>query len=87
MYFVDQLIGMGAQIVQCDPHRVLVNGPSALQGGHITSPDIRAGMALIIAALGAKGTTTVENIQMIDRGYERLDEKRTQLNARIQRID
>jgi UDP-N-acetylglucosamine 1-carboxyvinyltransferase len=87
MYFVDQLIGMGAQIVQCDPHRVLVNGPSPLQGGHISSPDIRAGMALIIAALSAKGPTTIENVQMIDRGYERLDEKLNQLNARVERID
>lgn len=86
MYFVDQLIGMGSQIVQCDPHRVLVNGPSSLQGRLISSPDIRAGMALIIAALCAKGTTTIENVQMIDRGYEQLDTKLNQLNALVERV-
>ncbi|NKB25128.1 MAG: UDP-N-acetylglucosamine 1-carboxyvinyltransferase [Kiritimatiellae bacterium] len=87
MYFVDQLIGMGAQIVQCDPHRVLVNGPARLHGYHMASPDIRAGMALVIAALCAKGKSIIENAQVIDRGYERIDEKLQALGADIVRED
>lgn len=87
MYFVDQLIGMGASMVQCDPHRVLVSGPSALRGNKINSPDIRAGMALILAALCADGETRIDNIQMIDRGYEQLDEKLRSMGAVIERID
>lgn len=86
MYFVDQLISMGAQIVQCDPHRVLVTGPARLQRGMISSPDIRAGMALIIAGLCAAGETRIGNIAMIDRGYENLDEKLRSLGARVERI-
>lgn len=87
MYFVDQLISMGAQIVQCDPHRVVVNGPSRLHGTRMSSPDIRAGMALIIAALRAKGESVIENAQVIDRGYERIDEKLRSLGADIVRVD
>lgn len=85
MYFVDQLIGMGASLVQCDPHRVLVSGPSVLRPGMISSPDIRAGMALIIAGLCADGETRIENIQMIDRGYEALEKKLQALGADIKR--
>ena len=85
MYFVDRLLEMGAHIVQCDPHRVVVAGPARLQGTHQTSPDIRAGMALIIAALCAKGESVIENAQMVDRGYERLDERLRTLGADIVR--
>ena len=85
MYFVDRLLEMGAHIVQCDPHRVVVAGPARLHGTHQTSPDIRAGMALIIAALCAKGASVIENAQMVDRGYERLDERLRALGADIVR--
>jgi UDP-N-acetylglucosamine 1-carboxyvinyltransferase len=85
MYFVDRLLEMGAHIVQCDPHRVVVNGPARLHGTHQTSPDIRAGMALIIAALCAKGESVIENAQVVDRGYEQLDEKLRALGADIVR--
>ncbi len=87
MVWVDRLVGMGARIVQCDPHRVLVTGPSPLYGSHQTSPDIRAGMALILAALCAKGESVIENAQMIDRGYERVDERLRQLGADVRRED
>ncbi len=86
MFFVDHLIGMGARIVLCDPHRVVVVGPSKLYGNQVTSPDIRAGMALVIAALCAEGTSTLFNIRQIDRGYEHLETKLQQLGANIQRI-
>jgi UDP-N-acetylglucosamine 1-carboxyvinyltransferase len=85
MYFVDRLLEMGAHIVQCDPHRVVVNGPARLHGTHQTSPDIRAGMALIVAALCAKGESVIENAQVVDRGYEQLDEKLRALGADIVR--
>jgi UDP-N-acetylglucosamine 1-carboxyvinyltransferase len=85
MYFVDQLIGMGAHIVQCDPHRVIVSGATRLQGMHIASPDIRAGMALVIAALAARGVSRIDNAQSIDRGYEALDEKLRALGADVVR--
>jgi len=87
MVWVDRLVSMGARIVQCDPHRVLVNGPCPLSGSHQTSPDIRAGMALILAALSANGESTIENAQMIDRGYERVDERLRALGADIRRED
>ncbi|MEC8025309.1 MAG: UDP-N-acetylglucosamine 1-carboxyvinyltransferase [Myxococcota bacterium] len=86
MFFVDHLIGMGAKIILCDPHRVVVVGPSALYGSRVESPDVRAGMALVIAALAAKGQTTIGNIRQIDRGYERLDEKLRALGASIERV-
>jgi len=86
MYFVDHLIGMGARIVQCDPHRVVVTGPALLNGGKVTSPDIRAGMALLIAALCARGETTILNAESIDRGYEGVDEELRRLGANIKRI-
>lgn len=85
MYFVDRLLEMGATLVQCDPHRVLVSGPTQLRAQHITSPDIRAGMALVIAALCAKGKTVIEQAEMIDRGYERLDARLRSLGADIVR--
>ena len=87
MVFVDRLIEMGAQIVPCDPHRVVVQGPARLHGIHMTSPDIRAGMAMVIAALCARGESVIENVQMIDRGYERLDERLRALGAAIVRED
>ncbi len=86
MFFVDSLIAMGAQIVFCDPHRVVVVGPSNLFGGTLESPDVRAGMALLIAALCAKGTSTIYNIRQIDRGYERIEEKLQALGANIERL-
>ncbi len=86
LFFVDRLISMGAQIVLCDPHRAVVIGRSVLHGDEITSPDIRAGMALILAALCAKGTSTVQNINQIDRGYERLEERLQAIGARIRRV-
>ncbi len=85
MYFVDYLIGMGAGIVVCDPHRVLVTGPSRLHGTNMASPDIRAGMALLIAALCAKGESVIHNAQTIDRGYERIEERLRALGADIVR--
>lgn len=86
MYFVDHLIGMGARIVQCDPHRIVVTGPSKLQGSYVTSPDIRAGMALLIAALCAKGPTEIMNAGSIDRGYENVETELRKLGANIERI-
>jgi UDP-N-acetylglucosamine 1-carboxyvinyltransferase len=85
-FFTDYLVRMGARITLCDPHRVLVQGPTAFKGGeHISSPDIRAGMAVLLAALAAKGETRISNIQQIDRGYERVEEKLRALGAHIRR--
>jgi UDP-N-acetylglucosamine 1-carboxyvinyltransferase len=86
MYFVDRLIEMGARIVPCDPHRVVVTGPSKLHGMHISSPDIRAGMAMLLAALCARGESVIDNAQSIDRGYERVDEALVALGADIRRV-
>ncbi len=86
MYFVDHLISMGARIVQCDPHRVVVTGPTTLQGTTVSSPDIRAGIALVIAALAARGQTTILNADSIDRGYEEIDSRLRALGADITRI-
>jgi UDP-N-acetylglucosamine 1-carboxyvinyltransferase len=85
MYFTDKLVGMGAQIVLCDPHRCIVQGPVKLFGEKLESPDIRAGMALVIAALAAEGVSIIHNVGQIDRGYERRDEKLRALGARIER--
>jgi UDP-N-acetylglucosamine 1-carboxyvinyltransferase len=85
LFFVDSLIGMGARIILCDPHRAIVVGGQRLQGAEITSPDIRAGMALLLAALNAKGTSVIHNIHQIDRGYERIDERLNALGAKITR--
>lgn len=87
MFFVDKLISMGARIVLCDPHRALVAGPSELHAGVVESPDIRAGMAILLAALCARGTSTINNVRQIDRGYERIDERLNALGARIRRVD
>ena len=86
MFFVDKLVTMGAQIVLCDPHRAVVVGPSRLLGRRLESPDIRAGMAMLIAALAAEGESTIDNIQQIERGYERIDERLTALGASIERV-
>lgn len=86
MYFTDKLVQMGARIILCDPHRVLVQGPNTLQGEPLESPDIRAGMALVIAALCARGTSVIRNIGQIERGYERIDEKLRALGAKIRRV-
>jgi UDP-N-acetylglucosamine 1-carboxyvinyltransferase len=88
LFFVDRLIGMGARVVLCDPHRALVQGPAALRGepGGIPSPDIRAGIALVIAALAAEGHTVIRSIEQIDRGYEDIDGKLAALGARITRV-
>ncbi len=86
MYFTDKLVAMGASIILCDPHRVVVVGPAPLQGGVVESPDIRAGMALLIAALGARGTSRIRNVGQIERGYEAIDERLRGLGARIERI-
>ena len=85
LYFVDSLRQMGAQIVQCDPHRVVVTGPSQLYAGSFTSPDIRAGIALVIAALAAKGVSTINNAKVIDRGYVAVEENLKALGANIER--
>ena len=87
LFFVDKLIAMGAQIILCDPHRAVVVGPSRLYGQPVSSPDIRAGMALVLAALAAEGRTTIGNIGQIDRGYERIDDKLRALGAQIERIE
>ena len=76
---------MGAQIVLCDPHRALISGPTRLHGETLTSPDIRAGMALLIAALCAKGESQIFNIQQIDRGYEKIEQRLQSLGAKIER--
>jgi UDP-N-acetylglucosamine 1-carboxyvinyltransferase len=83
MYFTDKLIGMGAQIVLCDPHRCIVQGPSQLIGEKVESPDIRAGLALVLAALSAKGKSVISNVGQIDRGYERIEENLRGLGAKI----
>jgi UDP-N-acetylglucosamine 1-carboxyvinyltransferase len=86
LFFVDKLISMGARIVLCDPHRAVVTGPSELHGNDMDSPDIRAGMALLVAALCATGTSRINNVGQIERGYERIDERLNALGARIQRV-
>jgi UDP-N-acetylglucosamine 1-carboxyvinyltransferase len=85
LFFVDKLISMGAEITICDPHRAIVIGPRRLRGQRVSSPDIRAGMAMLIAALCAQGETEIHNIREIDRGYERIDERLRALGARIER--
>ena len=87
LFFTDRLIGMGANIILCDPHRAVIVGPSPLHGSQMSSPDIRAGMSLLIAALCAEGKSVIQNIEQIDRGYERLDERLTEMGASIQRVE
>jgi len=86
LFFVDKLVAMGARITLCDPHRAIVSGPSRLHGERVESPDIRAGMAMLIAALAAEGTSEIGNIRQIDRGYEQIDERLRALGARIERV-
>ncbi|HEX2990451.1 MAG TPA: UDP-N-acetylglucosamine 1-carboxyvinyltransferase, partial [Anaerolineales bacterium] len=86
MYFTDKLVGMGARIILCDPFRCLVQGPNQLYSENLESPDIRAGMSLLLAALTAKGTSTVRNIRQIERGYENVDNKLRDLGANIKRV-
>ncbi len=85
MFFTDKLVSMGAQIVLCDPHRCIITGPSKLYGEKVESPDIRAGMTLVLAALAAQGTSTIRNVGQIDRGYEDVDGKLRSLGAKIER--
>jgi len=87
MFFVDKLIGMGARIVLCDPHRAVISGPSKLHGTELISPDVRAGMAMLIAAMCAEGNSVIRNIYQIERGYEHLEERLSSLGARIKRIE
>ena len=87
MFFTDKLVAMGARIILCDPHRVVVVGPSSLRGARVESPDIRAGMAILIAALGARGTSVIRNAGQIERGYESIDRRLEKLGARIERRD
>ncbi|KPK65289.1 MAG: UDP-N-acetylglucosamine 1-carboxyvinyltransferase [Gemmatimonas sp. SG8_38_2] len=87
MFFADKLTAMGARIVICDPHRAVVVGPTTLRGSVVESPDIRAGMAILIAALGADGRSEIHNIGQIERGYERIDERLRQLGASIERVE
>jgi UDP-N-acetylglucosamine 1-carboxyvinyltransferase len=86
LFFTDKLVAMGARIIVCDPHRAVVTGPAKLYAERMESPDIRAGMALLIAALCAEGTSRIGNIGQIDRGYERIDERLRTLGARIERV-
>jgi UDP-N-acetylglucosamine 1-carboxyvinyltransferase len=85
LFFVDKLVAMGARITLCDPHRAIVSGPSRLHGERVESPDIRAGMAMLIAALAAEGSSEIGNIRQIDRGYEQIDERLRGLGAQIER--
>ena len=87
LFFVDKLVSMGARIILCDPHRAVVTGPAKLYGQRMASPDIRAGMALLIASLCADGVSTIGNVGEIDRGYERIDERLRALGARIERVE
>jgi UDP-N-acetylglucosamine 1-carboxyvinyltransferase len=86
LFFVDKLVSMGARVMLCDPHRAVVSGPSRLHGAKMESPDIRAGMAMLIAALCAEGRSEIGNIRQIDRGYERIDDRLRSLGAQIERV-
>jgi UDP-N-acetylglucosamine 1-carboxyvinyltransferase len=87
MFFVDKLILMGADIIQCDPHRVVVNGPTRLKGQELASPDIRAGIAMVIAALSAYGESIIDKVEIVDRGYEKIVERLGKTGATIERIE
>ncbi len=86
LFFVDKLVSMGARIILCDPHRVVVTGPAKLYAQRMSSPDIRAGMAMLLAALCAEGTSTIGDAHQIDKGYERIDERLRSVGARIERV-
>ena len=87
LFFTDKLVSMGARIILCDPHRAVVTGPSKLRGQRMESPDIRAGMAMLLAGLCAEGSSTIGAVYQIDKGYERIDERLRTLGAQIERID
>lgn len=87
MFFVDKLISMGARITLCDPHRAVVSGPCTLHGDKLVSPDVRAGMAMVIAALIAQGESEISNVYQVERGYENLVEKLRSLGARIEQVE
>jgi UDP-N-acetylglucosamine 1-carboxyvinyltransferase len=87
LFFVDKLVSMGARIILCDPHRVVVTGPTQLYGQRMSSPDIRAGMAMVISALCAEGTSTIGDAYQIDKGYERIDDRLRALGAHIERVE
>lgn len=87
MFFVDKLISMGARITLCDPHRAVICGPCALHGDHLVSPDVRAGMAMVIAAMAARGESRISNVYQIERGYERLVERLRSIGARIKTVE
>jgi UDP-N-acetylglucosamine 1-carboxyvinyltransferase len=87
LFFTDKLVSMGARIILCDPHRAVVTGPSRLRGQRMESPDIRAGMAMLLASLCAEGSSTIGAIHQIDKGYERIDERLRALGAQIERIE
>jgi UDP-N-acetylglucosamine 1-carboxyvinyltransferase len=87
LFFVDKLVAMGARIILCDPHRVMVTGPARLYGQRMESPDIRAGMAMLLASLCAEGESTIGSVHQIDKGYERIDERLRGLGAQIERVD
>ena len=87
MYFTDKLVGMGAKIILCDPYRCLIQGPNQLYGENLESPDIRAGMSILLAALAAKGESMIRNISQIERGYENVDVKLRALGAKIERTE
>lgn len=87
LFFVDKLIGMGARIVLCDPHRAVISGPAQLRGGTVESPDIRAGMAMLLAALAADGQSTIHNVGQIERGYEQIDVRLRALGAELERLE
>ena len=87
MFFTDKLVSMGAKVLLCDPHRCIVQGPTRLAGEQLESPDIRAGLALVLAALAADGPSRIRNIIQIERGYEQIDQKLSKLGANIERIE
>jgi len=87
MFFVDKLIGMGARIVLCDPHRAVISGPTKLRGSELISPDVRAGMSMLIAAMCAEGKSVIRNVYQIERGYEKLTERLSALGADITRTE
>jgi UDP-N-acetylglucosamine 1-carboxyvinyltransferase len=85
MFFVDKLIAMGARIVLCDPHRAVISGPTRLAASELQSPDVRAGMALVIAAMCAEGSSVIRNVYQIERGYEKVAERLSALGGRIKK--
>ncbi len=86
LFFTDQLNTMGANIIMCDPHRVVVSGPTKLYGKKLSSPDLRAGITMVLAGIIAEGTTTIDNIYQIDRGYEKIEERLRKIGVKIKRV-